>query len=161
MNGRGRGWVAPVALGVALLSLALNLYLVDRLRRPERWAVPAAARALEGVLASDATVRYTVRLPAGTPLELDIPVNERFSIQLDTVIPIRTTVRVPIRTPVGTYGASVPIRANVPLRGVLPLHVRHTFELRTRTSQELAIPLEIRLRDLQLEELLESAGAPR
>jgi hypothetical protein len=49
---------------------------------------------------------------------------------------------------------NVPVQANVPLRGALPLQIRHTFQLRTQTSSEIVIPLEIRLRDLPLDSLL-------
>jgi hypothetical protein len=64
------------------------------------------------------------------------------------VIPINTTVRVPLRGPLGTYNVTLPIRARVPLRTSLPLHVRHTFQLRTRTREEIAIPIQIRLGEL-------------
>lgn len=140
-----RRWVAPAALGVALLSLAANAVLLWQLRHPERWAAPAAARVLERWLDADTTFRHVVRIPAGTPLRLDIPVNERFAIRVDTVIPVNTTVRVPLRGPLGTYNVTLPIRARVPLRTSVPLQVRHTFQLRTRTREEIAIPIEVKL----------------
>lgn len=129
-------------------SLVLNLYLLAQLRSPERWALPAIERALAPLTGDDGVVSYTVSIPAGTPLNLDLPVNERFSIAVDTVIPINTTVRVPFDTPVGTRSVVVPIRTDIPVRTRLPLHVRHTFQLRTRTTQEISVPLRIRLRDL-------------
>lgn len=140
-----RRWLAPAALGVALLSLAGNAYLLWQLRNPERWVAPAAARLLDGWLGPEATFRHTVRIPAGTPLRLDIPIDETFRIRVDTVIPINTTVRVPLRGPLGVYNVDLPIRTNVPLRTTLPLRIRHTFDLSTRTSSEIAIPIEIRL----------------
>jgi hypothetical protein len=148
MRAEWHRWVAPAALAIALLSLAGNAVLLWQLRHPERWAAPAAARMLERWLGADTTLRHTVRIPAGTPLRVDIPVNERFAIRVDTVIPINTTVRVPLRGPLGTYNVTLPIRARVPLRTSLPLHVRHTFQLRTRTREEIAIPIQIRLGEL-------------
>lgn len=155
-----RAWLAPAALAIALLSLGANAYLLAQLRDPERWAAPALRRWAEGFDPGDAAIRYTVRIPAGTPLRLDIPVDERFSIAVDTVIPINTRVRVPIRTPFGAQSVVLPIRADVPLRTRLPLQVRHTFRLRTRTQQEIAVPLQIQLDELPLQELLERAAAP-
>ncbi|CAN5894114.1 hypothetical protein BH23GEM7_BH23GEM7_17670 [soil metagenome] len=146
--------MAAAALAVALLSLAGNFYLLRQLQRPERWARPALQRLAEQITAEDARIRYEVRLPPGTPLQLDIPVNERFVVQVDTMIPIDTNVRLPIRSPLGNYSVNVPVQANVPLRGALPLQIRHTFQLRTQTSSEIVIPLEIRLRDLPLDSLL-------
>jgi len=148
MRGGWRRGVAPAALAVALLSLAANGYLLWQLRHPERWAAPAAARMLEEWLGPGGTFRHTVRIPAGTPLRLDIPLDESFSIRVDTVIPINTTVRVPLRGPLGVYNVHLPIRASVPVRTTLPLRIRHTFELNTRTSQEIAIPIEIRVGEL-------------
>lgn len=146
--------LAPVALAVALLSLALNGWLLWQLSHPERWAVPALQRTVRSLAASDAAFRYQVSLPAGTPLQLDIPVNERFTVRVDTVLPINTTVRVPLRLPFGTRWVNVPFRADVPIRTALPLHIRHTFRLRTRTDRRIDIPLEIRARDLPLDSLL-------
>jgi hypothetical protein len=148
MRGRLARMAAPAALGVALLSLALNLYLIRQIRSPERWIDLAAGALAERLGGEGGVLRYTVRVPPGTPLALDIPVDERFTIRVDTVIPVNTRVRVPFDTPLGRRSISVPLRANVPLRTRLPLQLRHTFELRTRTTQEIAIPLEIRLDEL-------------
>lgn len=148
MSPEVRRWLAPAALALALLSLGANAYLLWRLRSPERWAAPAAARLLETWLGPEATLRHTVRIPAGTPLRLDIPVDERIAIRVDTVIPINTTVRVPLRGPLGVYNVDLPIRTNVPVRTVLPLQIRHTFDLNTRTTREIEIPIELRLREL-------------
>ncbi len=147
-------FVAVAALAVALLSLAANVYLLRQLRSPERWVTPLLARYGEQLAADDARISYEVRLPAGTPLQLDIPVNERFVVRVDTMIPIDTRATLPIRSPLGNYNVSVPVQANVPLRGALPLDIRHTFRLRTQTTHEIVIPLEIRVRDLPLESLL-------
>jgi hypothetical protein len=144
MRARWAAWIAPAALLLAALSLGLNLYLLAQLRTPERWALPAAIRVLESVLEPDGSFRYTVRIPAGTPIELDVPVDERVQIRVDTVIPLRTRVRVPVRTPAGTYSATIPIVADIPVRTVLPLHFRHTFRLRTHTPRDLEVPVEIR-----------------
>lgn len=148
MSSRLRRFVAPVALGLAGASLALNLYLLAQLRNPERWALPAVERALAPLMGEDGVLTYTVSIPEGTPLSLDVPVRERFAIAVDTVIPINTTVRVPFDTPVGRRAITLPIRTDIPLRTTLPLDVRHTFRLRTRTTSEIQIPVQIRLRDL-------------
>ena len=91
---------------------------------------------------------YDVNIPRGTALALDLPIDERFSVAVDTVIPLNTTVRVPIRGPLGVARVAVPIRADIPLRTRLPLHIRHTFRLRTETTQPITIPIRLRLDDL-------------
>jgi hypothetical protein len=135
------GVLAPLALVLALVALAVSATLAWALRHPER----LIERALGAAADSSGTIAYTVRIPAGTPLNLDIPVNERFRIAVDTVLPLNTTVRVPIRGPLGTAYVNVPIRSNVPIHARVPLEVHHTFRLRTRTTQPIEIPLRFSL----------------
>jgi hypothetical protein len=95
---------------------------------------------------SSGVLHYDVRIPAGTPLALDLPVDERFDVAVDTVIPLNTTVRVPIHGPLGVANVKVPIRATVPLHTTLPLRIHHTFHLRTKTTQPIVVPLRLDVR---------------
>lgn len=149
-------WIAAAALLLALVSLGVNAYLVWRVRGAEGEARRMAAQVLDRLAAEDARLRYSVRLPAGMPIRLDIPVDEQLRVKLDTQLPIDTQVRVPLRTPVGNYVVPIPIRANVPIRTEVPLRIRHTFRLRTQTQDEIVVPLEVRVRDLPLETVRES-----
>lgn len=144
------------AIALAGLSLALNLYLLWRLRGAEDVALRAAVRVADRLAERDATLRYRVRLPAGTPLRLDIPVDERLTVNLNTTLPIDTDVRVPLRGPFGTYNVTVPIHTVLPIHTVIPVHVQDVFRLRTQTRDELVVPLEVRVRDLPLDALRES-----
>jgi hypothetical protein len=149
-------WLAPAALAAALLSLALSGVLLYLLMHPERLLTPALDRVLTRLEAQDATLKYTVRIPAGTPVHFDIPVDERYEVRLNTTLPINTTVNLPIETPFGRRNVSVPVRANIPLRTNVPIHLRDTFRLRTQTQAEIVVPLEIPIRDLPLDELRQS-----
>jgi hypothetical protein len=149
-------WIAAAALLLAALSLGVNLYLLWRLRGAERAAMGVARRVVDRLAEQDASLRYAVRLPAGTPIRLDIPLDEQLQVKLNTQLPIDTRVRVPLRTPFGTYTAMVPIKANVPIRTQVPLRIRHTFRLRTETQDEIVVPLEVRVRDLPLDAVRES-----
>ncbi|CAN5258278.1 hypothetical protein BH24GEM2_BH24GEM2_02060 [soil metagenome] len=149
-------WIARAALGTAVLSLALNAYLLAQVRHPERLAAPAVMRMFERLAAEDARVRYQVKVPAGTPLRFDIPLDERLNVKLNTQLPIDTRVQVPVRSPVGSYTLNIPIKTTIPIRTEVPLHIRHTLQLRTNTQMELVAPLEIRIRDLPLDALRRS-----
>ncbi len=144
---------AAAALSVAIVSLALNVFLLTRLRNPERMAGPALDRMLASLAKEDVKMTYQIRIPAGTPVHFDVPVDERYRVKLNTSIPIDTNINLPIRTRVGNWNVAVPVKADVPIRTEIPLAIRDTFRLRTSTQAELVIPLEIRVRDLPLDAL--------
>jgi hypothetical protein len=145
--------MAPAALAVALVSLAINGVLLHKLARPERTLAPALHRVADRLQHSDAAIKYTVRIPAGTPVSFDIPIDQRYVVHLRTTLPINTNVRVPFNTPFGNRVVSVPVRSNVPLRQDIPVHLVDTFHLRTQTNAEYVVPLEIRLKDLPMDAL--------
>ncbi|MBW3571939.1 MAG: hypothetical protein KY467_12615 [Gemmatimonadetes bacterium] len=146
-------WLAPAALAVALLSLALNGVLLWTLRYPEQLLAPALARVLERLKTQEGSLRYTVRIPVGTPVHFDVPIDQRYTVRVNTTLPINTDINLPINTPFGDRTVSVPVRANIPIRTNLPVHLRDTFRLRTRTEAEIVVPLEIPIRDLPLDAL--------
>jgi hypothetical protein len=152
-------WIAPAALAIACASLAANVALMARLRSPERLAAPAARRVLERLARSDAVIRYRVRIPAGTPLHFDVPVDETYRLRLNTRLPIDTRIQVPFHSPLGNHQVTIPIRADLPIRTDLPVRLRDTFRLRTRTRAEYVIPLELPVRDLPLDDLSEALDA--
>lgn len=140
--------IAVAALTLAALSLALNLFLLYQLRNPERLVGPIVEDLTGDLVDENGVIRYDVNIPAGTPLELDLPIDERFSVGVDTVFPLNTTIHVPIQGPLGVARIPIPIRANVPLRTRLPLHIQHTFQLRTATTRPISIPIRLRLEEL-------------
>jgi hypothetical protein len=154
-NPRAR-WLAPAALAVALLSLALNGVLLWTLRSPERLLAPALGRVVERLKTQDATLKYTVRIPVGTPVHFDVPIDQRYTVRVNTTLPIDTDFNLPVNTPFGNRNVRVPIKANIPIRTNMPVHLRDTFRLRTRTEAEIVLPLEIPIRDLPLDALQES-----
>ena len=135
--------LAATALAVAAVSLVINGLLLVRLQDAERRIAPYR-ELLEGMLGETGTVTSEVAIPAGTPIALDVPIDERVSLRVDTTIPINTTVRVPLRSPLGDYTVPVPIRANLPVRATIPVRLQHTFRLRTATASEIVVPLEFR-----------------
>lgn len=145
--------LAPAALAVALLSLALNGVLLWSLRNPERMLAPALGRVIERLKEQDGSIRYTVRIPAGTPVHFDVPINQRYDVRVNTTLPINTTFTLPVNTPFGNRSVRVPVRADIPIRTSLPVHLRDTFRLRTQTEAEIVVPLEIPIRDLPLDAL--------
>ncbi|HEV2147404.1 MAG TPA: hypothetical protein VGR37_08365 [Longimicrobiaceae bacterium] len=148
--------IALAAMALATIALGANVYLLWRLRDAESRAVAAAHRALDRLEAEDARLAYRIRLPAGTPIRLDIPVDERLRVNLNTQLPIDTRVQVPFRSPFGNHTVVLPIKTTIPIRTEVPLHIRHTFRLRTRTEDAIEVPLEVRVRDLPLDVLRES-----
>lgn len=146
-------WIAPLALLLAAVSLGANGVLLYQLRSPERLMAPALDRVAARLSRSDAKIKYTVRIPAGTPVSIDVPIDQRYVVKLRTSLPINTDVRVPFNTPFGNRVISVPVRSTVPIRQDVPVHLMDTFHLRTRTNTEFVVPLEIGLKDLPLDAL--------
>jgi hypothetical protein len=151
-----RSWIAPLALLLAAVSLGANGVLLWKLRRPERLLAPALDRVSAGLAASDASIHYTVRIPTGTPVSFDVPVDETYVVKLRTTLPINTDVRLPFSTPFGNRTVTVPVRTTIPLRQDIPVRLVDTFHLRTRTQAEYVVPLEIKLKDLPLDALRHS-----
>src|ERR1041384_4402558 len=89
-------WIAPLALLLAAGSLGANGVLLYKLRRPERMLAPALERVSAQLQESNASIKYTVRIPAGTPVGFDVPIDQSYTIKLRTSLPINTTVRVPV-----------------------------------------------------------------
>ena len=107
-------WIAPVALAVALLSLLANGILLSRLSHPERIAAPAVGRVLDRLGSSDASIKYQVRVPSGTPLHFDVPFDQTYRIRLNASFPINTTVAVPLKGRLGPKPWRSPIRTAIP-----------------------------------------------
>jgi hypothetical protein len=149
-------WIAPLALLLAAVSLGANGVLLWKLRRPERLMAPAVERVAAGLSQSNEAIKYTVRIPAGTPVSFDVPIDQRYVVKLRTTLPINTDVRVPFNTPFGNRVISLPVRSTVPIRQDIPVHLVDTFHLRTRTNTEFVVPLEIKLKDLPLDALRHS-----
>jgi hypothetical protein len=137
-----RSWLAIGAMAIATLSIILNLVVISRLREAESMLTPVLPY-LEEMVSTDGVLRSEVRIPSGTPINLDIPIDEQFSVSVDTILPINTRITVPLRSALGNYDIPVPIRANVPIRAVLPIRVRHVFQLRSSTPEDLVIPIEV------------------
>jgi hypothetical protein len=144
--------ISWIALTVALLSLLANGILISKLRNPERLVI----RALDRLETSDASIRYTVKIPSRTPLHFDVPFDQTYRIRLNASFPINTTVAVPLKGPLGTYTVRLPIRTNIPVKTDMPVRLRDTFRIRTQTQTEYVVPLEIRLRDLPLDAVRKS-----
>lgn len=149
-------WVAPLALGAAALSLLLNVLLLWMFASPERWFAPTLLRTLDRLDAEDARLRFSVTVPAGTPLNADVPLDERLQVSINARLPIDTRVNLPIHSPLGNYNVAVPIRTSIPIRTQLPVHIQHTVRLRTSTRQGLLLPIEVPVRDLPLDAIRNS-----
>jgi hypothetical protein len=145
--------VAPLALFLAALSLGVNGMLLWKLRHPERLLAPSLQRVAASLQRSDAAIHYTVRIPAGTPVDFDIPVDQRYVVKLRTTLPIHTDVQLPFNTPLGRRVVTVPVRTTIPLRQDIPVHLTDTFHLRTATRAEYVVPLEIKVKDLPVDAL--------
>lgn len=122
---RTHSTVAAILAGVALLLSAANFaLLVSLLDAKQR--IANAARDVASAL--DETGGFA----SGT-LSTRVAINEVFAIPIETSVPVRTTVTVPVSIPLlgQVVSVSVPIHADVPIQTTLrvPVHVSVPIEV--------------------------------
>lgn len=110
---------ATVLLGIALALSAANLALFFFLLDTRSKVAEAAAGAAE-------IVRQAQEGSLPSPITARIAIDDTFSIPVDTVVPINTSVTVPVTIPIlgQVVSVTVPIKTDVPLRTTIrvPVH---------------------------------------
>jgi hypothetical protein len=137
-----------VLWGVALLSLGINLYLVNALLEARRQAAQAAltaAAAVEQLRAS--AIDYNVAIQQTLPVSLTVSYRQTLSVPISTTLPVNTNVSVPLNTPIGNFPINFPVNATIPvsLNPQIPLSL--AVPISTTVPVSLAVPIHIALGD--------------
>ncbi len=143
---------------VALVSLGLNLYLVNVLLQARRQVGQAAgvAAAAIGSLA-DSAIDYPVEFHQAVPISLTVEYRQTLVIPISVTLPISTEVTVPLRTPLGDFPITVPVVTTIPVRlsPAVPLSV--SLPVSTTVPIDVAIPIHLELKTTALGASLTSA----
>lgn len=144
---------------VALISLALNVWLINGLlvaRRQAAQAVLQAAESVQDLRAS--TFETTVQIDQSIPINLSVPINQTLTVPIDTQLPVSAVVQVPIEVPfLGTQIFDVPINTTIPIKFETQLPVNITVPISASIPVELTVPVKINVANTPLNSTLQEA----
>jgi hypothetical protein len=146
---------------VALISLALNVVLINVLLGARRQAGEAAAAAAQAIGAlRQTTIDTSVRVERSIPVILNIPISQTLTVPIDDAIPINTQVQVPIEIPLlGTRLFDIPIQATIPVKLETVVPINLIVPLSTSVPVAFDVPIRIVIADTPLGESLAETQA--
>lgn len=150
-------WAALIALALlTVLSLALNGILVFEFLEVRRSAhrIVVDTRSLVTDFAQD-TFTYTVNVDQEIPVSTEIALNEAFSVPINTVVPLSTTVVVPVDLRLATYKLAVPIQAVFPVSTQVTVPFSEVIDVATIVPLDVDVPIEVTVADTPLAGYLE------
>lgn len=140
---------------IALLSLALNLMLINVLlnvRRQVGAGAESAAKAVANLRQS--SIDYTVKIDQSLLVSFTVPFSSTFAVPISVTLPISTQVSIPLETPFGVLPLTVPIRTTIPvnLRPTVPIDI--AIPISTTVPVIVEAPIHLALADTALGESL-------
>ena len=167
---------------VALVSLGLNLYLINSLMQARKQVAQAVSQAavavgtLRGVafdlqvpISQTLSVRQTLPIRQTLPVSFTVVIQQTFSVPISVTLPIDTQVTVSLNTPIGTFPINVPVKTTVPinLNPQVPLNlsvpvsitlpVSFTVPVAIAVPVSFTVPIHLALGDTSLGGSLDSA----
>jgi hypothetical protein len=144
--------ITIVALILAILSLALNLFLIQRLNQARTAAIATLDRTSQrlGSLA-DVSFKQTVRINQSFPVSGELPLHQDFTFPISMTVPVNTSVNVDVNTPLGPVSMPVAVNASVPIKLDVPVTISRTIPYSLTVPLDVQVPVEVRLRDLGIE----------
>ncbi len=133
------------ALGLALVSLALNGVLLVALLQRQAFARAAIDQAM-AALDQTATSELTFNLPISQTIDFEgtIPIQQDFIIPFESTLPINTIVSVPIDLgPLGTRTIDLPVNTSVPVNLQVPVHIDQSFPIKTSVPLQMTVPIRL------------------
>ncbi len=139
------------ALSLLLLSVLIVQFL--QLRRAAHTIV-ADARVLVTDLADD-TFSYTVSVDQSIPISTSIPFSQAVTVPFNAVLPVNTTIVIPLDLGFTTYNLPVPIRTAFPVDMEVTVPFSETVDVITLVAVDLDVPIEIVIADTPLADYLQ------
>lgn len=139
------------ALSLLLLSVLVVQFL--QLRRAA-YTIVADARVLVTDLADD-TFSYTVSVDQSIPISTSIPFSQAVTVPFNAVMPVNTTIVIPIDLGFATYDLPVPIRTVFPVDMEVTVPFSETMDVVTLVAVDLDVPIEIVIADTPLADYLQ------
>ncbi len=145
---------------LTLLSLMLNGAVIYGLLQAQQIAlnVVSDARAIVNDI-GDVTISYTVEVDQEIPVAASVPFYEEVVVPVNTVLPVDTTVVIPIDLGLTSYDLEVPISTIIPVDLEIAVPISKTIDIVTTVPLDLDVPIEIPISDTPLVDYLEELDA--
>jgi hypothetical protein len=143
--------LALLALIVAVLSLALNLLLIDRLNQGRMVVADILDHTSQSLGSlSDVSFKQTVRINHTFSFSGEMPLNQSFTVPVSMTVPINTSINVNVTTPFGPMNMPVTVNTSVPVKMQVPVTISQTIPYSVTVPLDLQVPVDIKLGDLGL-----------
>lgn len=141
-----------VLWGIAIVSLLLNLYMINTLITVRRQAAIAFTEAVKTIEALKATTfEYSVTIDQQLPIAAKVPIDFDVQVPIKEIIPIDTTVAVPLDLPiVGRRTIEVPISARIPIDLKVKVPIHQTIPIAANVPIKLKVPITLKIADTPL-----------
>ncbi len=150
--------LAPLALVVAVISLGLNVILLQRLNQARLGALDVLDRTSQQIDAlNDVSFTQTVRVQQNLDVSGKLPFKQDFTVPIQTTIPIKTSAQVNLSTPLGPVNVPVTVDTTVPINLQVPVTISQTVPYSLSVPIDLQVPIELRLRDLGIASAVQEA----
>ena len=147
-----------VLWAVAIISLALNLYVINILLQARKQVAQAASSAASAVSQlNSAAIDYSVPISQTLPVSFTVAYRQTFSVPISVTLPIDTQVQVTLNTPIGDFPINVPVKTTVPvnLNPQIPLSLSVPVSVSVPIS--FSVPIHLALSDTTLGSSLNGA----
>ena len=142
--------------GVSLLLVSGLIFQLLESRRVGRARIADARKLVREF--SDDTFSYTVELDQSIPISTSIPFSQSVTVPFKAVLPVNTTIVVPLNLGFTTYNLSVPIRTTFPVDLEVTVPFSETVDVVTVVPVDLNVPVEIAIADLPLADYLQAVN---
>jgi hypothetical protein len=144
---------------VVIVSLGLNLYVINVLMQAKRQVALAASSAAAAVgQLSNTAIDYSVPISQTLPVSFTVAYRQTFSVPISVTLPIDTQVQVTLKTPIGDFPINVPVKTTVPvnLNPQVPLSLAVPVSVSVPIS--FSVPIHLALSDTTLGSSLNNAA---
>ncbi len=150
--------IAVLALVIAVLSLALNVILIQRLFQSR----DAALKMLDQTSAQldtlpDMSIKYTAHVKQNFSAAGSMPFQQTFTVPVNQTIPIDNTFNVNVTTPFGPMNMPIAVKSSFPVSMTMSVPISMTVPYSVTVPIDLDVPVNIALRDLGFEPTIRQA----
>ena len=157
-----------VLTGLVVISLALNLYLINKWNQTQQQFANMAAgikpvvtetfdNADEKLAAfQESTLTFNVQIDQELPISAEIPFNETIEIPVQLTVPVNERIQTTVNVDPFNTGFKVPMEIDIPIDMEFPIDevvsvtIERTIPISTTVPLQLAVPININIADTDL-----------